>query len=76
MGDSYEGEVLRNTGTPNGRGMLIDRNKGFVYEGWFKKGMMHGYGRLLCNQRDGFFYEGDFHLSEMKGLGTSIWYYN
>ncbi len=43
----YEGEIDVESGLPSGRGLLLDDNNDYIYEGWFQYGLRHGYGRTI-----------------------------
>mmetsp|Transcript_26330 Transcript_26330/g.41184 ORF Transcript_26330/g.41184 Transcript_26330/m.41184 type:complete len:803 (+) Transcript_26330:237-2645(+) len=44
---------------------------GHSYEGTFKDGNMHGYGRLVWP--DGHWFQGEFEMGETCGLGVRVW---
>ncbi len=66
-GDSYKGEVkLKNfKNVPHGQGIFIGKNGQYIYEGSFKNGQYHGYGKEI----DGSVYEGNFQEGKKLGQG-------
>ncbi|TNV77456.1 hypothetical protein FGO68_gene10142 [Halteria grandinella] len=71
----YQGEAIKGTQIPYGRGMVIDMSEGgLVYQGWFKNGICHGYGREFTKHHQGLIYEGGFHMGHFEDKqGTTVW---
>ncbi|CAF0851752.1 unnamed protein product [Didymodactylos carnosus] len=63
---TYHGETHQNL--RSGFGVYRYSNPFFRYEGTWKKGKKHGYGKLLMN--DGSYYQGEFSDGEIIGQGT------
>lgn len=53
--------------------MLHNREACILYEGWFQRGIKHGYGREIRPDAGVYIYEGDFSYNEFDGEGTAIW---
>lgn len=76
-GDKYIGEWyqetdtdLRALGYPHGHGRLTCNKYKYVYEGEFKKGIRHGYGKII--EENGDTYEGEWVADKKDGHGTFI----
>jgi hypothetical protein len=54
----YQGEVLKGTRVPHGRGIFFHTKSGSLYEGWRKKNKRVGYGRII--EKNGMIYEGQW----------------
>lgn len=67
-GESYSGSLLGNV--PEGSGKYVWAD-GFIYEGEWRRGMRHGYGKLSFPS--GAVYEGEFSGGYMSGQGTYTW---
>ncbi|TNV77482.1 hypothetical protein FGO68_gene15536 [Halteria grandinella] len=70
---TYEGEVLKGTSIPYGRGMFYIQSYGIIYQGWFFMGAKHGYGKEIRTVTGGYIYEGEYSQNEFEGQGTTIW---
>lgn len=66
---SYQGQVLKDTNIPNGKGKLVLDN-GVVYNGDFKNGKMSGFG--VMEDFEGNYYEGEFKRGTKHGKGFEI----
>ena len=67
---SYEGEVIKGTLIPNGKGRKIKRDIESItlYEGWFVGGQEWGNGRLIVADQDQVMWsEGEFVLARCYG---------
>ena len=62
----YEGGIIN--GFYDGRGILYDNSGEIIYNGFFKKGKYHGYGKEYSNKK--LKYEGFFVDGEYEGKGT------
>lgn len=66
---SYVGEIKENL--RNGYGVYTYSNSFFRYEGEWRAGIKHGFGKL--KMRDGSYYEGEIFNGEMSGIGSRYW---
>ncbi|TNV70634.1 hypothetical protein FGO68_gene3793 [Halteria grandinella] len=66
----YEGEVIKGTSIPYGRGMLVQ--DGCVFEGWFNQCTRLIFGRKYSKEDGGIIYEGAFDQDEQYTSGTEI----
>ncbi|KAJ6658846.1 hypothetical protein lerEdw1_019769 [Lerista edwardsae] len=73
MAASRPGSCLSAVKEPlrNGYGHYVYPNSFFQYEGEWKEGKKHGYGKLLF--KDGSYYEGEFVDGEIMGNGLRYW---
>ena len=60
----YKGEVSTENRRPDGKGIKIFDKKS-LYEGYFRNGACHGYGRAIAST--GEVYEGMFNEDAMDG---------
>ncbi|TNV77550.1 hypothetical protein FGO68_gene7253 [Halteria grandinella] len=56
--------------------MIIQKQKGTLFQGWFKNGFLHGYGRLINLEDGGYVHEGGFQMDLFEGEGKTIWVQN
>ena len=68
---TYTGVVLRNTGMPHGLGRMIYEEDRRVFEGDWRHGRWHGYGRASFSNGDS--YEGEYKFDQRHGTGMYRW---
>lgn len=69
---TYTGVVLRSTGMPHGLGRMIYEEDGRIYEGDWRHGRWHGYGRATFSNGDS--YEGEYKFDQRHGRGVYRWH--
>ena len=69
-GAQYRGEVSSENLRPDGKGIKVHQGRS-VYEGYFKDGYCHGFGRGISAA--GEIYQGGFNEDEMEGKGFFVW---
>lgn len=69
-GEKYEGQILKNK--ENGFGTLYKLSINKIYEGEFSKGLKHGKGKLIIDEKTGSSYEGNFLEDQFHGKGLLI----
>mmetsp|Transcript_28536 Transcript_28536/g.47229 ORF Transcript_28536/g.47229 Transcript_28536/m.47229 type:complete len:872 (+) Transcript_28536:251-2866(+) len=67
----YSGVVLRSTGMPHGLGRMVYEDDGRTYEGDWRHGRWHGYGRATFANGDS--YEGEYRFDQRHGRGKYCW---
>lgn len=67
----YTGVILRSTGMPHGLGRMIYDEDGRIYEGDWRHGRWHGYGRASFSNGDS--YEGEYKFDQRHGRGVYKW---
>ncbi|KAG7370893.1 2-isopropylmalate synthase [Nitzschia inconspicua] len=67
----YTGVVLRTTGMPHGLGRMIYEEDGRIFEGDWRHGRWHGYGRASFSNGDS--YEGEYKFDQRHGKGKYKW---
>jgi hypothetical protein len=67
----YSGVVLRSTGMPHGLGRMVYEDDGRTFEGDWRHGRWHGYGRATFANRDS--YEGEYRFDQRHGRGKYCW---
>lgn len=72
-GDSgrYSGVILRSTGMPHGLGRMVYEDDGRTYEGDWRHGRWHGFGRATFANADS--YEGEYRFDQRHGRGKYSW---
>lgn len=72
-GDSgqYTGVVLLSTGMPHGLGRMVYEDDGRTYEGDWRHGRWHGFGRATFANGDS--YEGEYRFDQRHGRGLYQW---
>ena len=68
---TYTGVVLRNTGMPHGLGRMMYEEDRRVFEGDWRHGRWHGYGRASFSNGDS--YEGQYKFDQRHGNGIYRW---
>lgn len=68
---TYTGVVLRNTGMPHGLGRMVYEEDRRVFEGDWRHGRWHGYGRATFSNGDS--YEGEYKFDQRHGTGVYRW---
>lgn len=68
---TYTGVVLRNTGMPHGLGRMVYEEDRRVFEGDWRHGRWHGYGRASFSNGDS--YEGEYKFDQRHGTGVYRW---
>jgi len=68
---TYTGVVLRNTGMPHGLGKMVYEEDRRVFEGDWRHGRWHGYGRASFSNGDS--YEGQYKFDQRHGNGIYRW---
>jgi len=68
---TYTGIVLRNTGMPHGLGRMVYEEDQRVFEGDWRHGRWHGYGRASFSNGDS--YEGEYKFDQRHGTGVYRW---
>lgn len=69
-GAQYRGDINIDTKRPDGKGFKVFQGKS-LYEGFFKDGMCHGFGRGITGK--GEVYQGGFNEDQMDGNGFFYW---
>ena len=67
----FTGVVLRTTGMPHGLGRMIYEEDGRIYEGDWRHGRWHGWGKASFSNGDS--YEGEYKFDQRHGQGTYRW---
>ena len=67
----YSGVVLRSTGMPHGLGRMVYEDDGRTYEGDWRHGRWHGYGRATFANGDS--YNGEYRFDQRHGRGKYCW---
>ena len=67
----YTGIVLRSTGMPHGLGRMVYEDDGRTYEGDWRHGRWHGFGRATFANGDS--YEGEYRFDQRHGRGMYCW---
>ena len=67
----HTGVVLRNTGMPHGLGRMVYEEDRRVFEGDWRHGRWHGYGRASFSNGDS--YEGQYKFDQRHGNGVYRW---
>ena len=67
----FSGIVLRSTGMPHGLGRMVYEDDGRTYEGDWRHGRWHGYGRATFANGDS--YEGEYRFDQRHGRGIYCW---
>jgi len=72
-GDSgvYTGVILLSTGMPHGLGRMVYQDDGRTYEGDWRHGRWHGFGRATFANGDS--YEGEYRFDQRHGRGLYQW---
>jgi hypothetical protein len=72
-GDSgrYSGVILRSTGMPHGLGRMVYEDDGRTYEGDWRHGRWHGFGKATFANADS--YEGEYRFDQRHGRGKYCW---
>jgi len=68
---TYTGVVLRNTGMPHGLGRMVYEEDRRIFEGDWRHGRWHGYGRASFSNGDS--YEGEYKFDQRHGTGVYRW---
>jgi len=68
---TYTGVVLRTTGMPHGQGTMVYEEDGRVYEGDWRHGRWHGFGKAAFSNGDS--YEGEYKFDQRHGKGVYKW---
>lgn len=68
---TYTGVVLRNTGMPHGLGRMVYEEDRRVFEGDWRHGRWHGFGRASFSNGDS--YEGQYKFDQRHGKGVYRW---
>lgn len=68
---TYSGVVLRSTGMPHGVGRMVYEDDGRTFEGDWRHGRWHGYGRATFANLDS--YEGEYRFDQRHGRGKYCW---
>eukprot|EP00934_Nitzschia_sp_Nitz4_P002347 Nitzschia sp. Nitz4//scaffold104_size75438//34677//39307//NITZ4_005658-RA/size75438-snap-gene-0.114-mRNA-1//1//CDS//3329532392//2347//frame0 len=68
----YTGMILRSTGMPHGRGQMVYDEDGRIYDGDWRHGRWHGYGRASFSNGDS--YEGEYKFDQRHGRGIYKWH--
>jgi len=69
---TYTGVILQTTGMPHGLGRMIYEEDGRIYEGDWRHGRWHGYGRASFSNGDS--YEGEYKFDQRHGKGMYKWH--
>jgi hypothetical protein len=67
----YSGQVLLSTGLPHGSGKMIYEDDGRTYDGDWRHGRWHGWGRATFSNGDAF--EGFYKYDQRHGHGKYSW---
>ena len=67
----YSGVVLRSTGMPHGVGRMVYEEDQRTYEGDWRHGRWHGFGRATFANGDS--YEGEYRFDQRHGRGKYCW---
>jgi hypothetical protein len=72
-GDSgiFTGVILKSTGFPHGVGRMVYDADGRVYNGRWRHGRWHGFGKATFANHDT--YEGEFQCDQRHGHGIYVW---
>ena len=68
---TFTGIILRSTGMPHGTGRMKYENEDRIYEGEWRHGRWHGYGRATFANGDS--YEGEYRFDQRHGRGKYCW---
>ena len=68
---TFTGVVLRNTGMPHGQGKMVYEEDLRVFDGEWRHGRWHGYGRASFSNGDS--YEGEYKFDQRHGTGLYRW---
>jgi hypothetical protein len=68
---TYTGIILRSTGMPHGPGRMIYQEDRRTYDGEWRHGRWHGYGRATFANGDT--YEGEYRFDQRHGRGRYQW---
>lgn len=68
---TFTGIILRNTGMPHGQGKMLYEEDQRVFEGDWRHGRWHGYGRATFSNGDS--YEGQYKFDQRHGTGVYRW---
>ena len=64
----YTGVVLRTTGMPHGLGKMVYEEDGRIFEGDWRHGRWHGYGKATFSNGDA--YDGEYKFDQRHGKGV------
>jgi hypothetical protein len=67
----YTGVILRSTGMPHGSGRMIYQEDKRTYDGEWRHGRWHGFGRATFANNDN--YEGEYRFDQRHGRGCYNW---
>ena len=67
----YTGIILKSTGMPHGSGRMIYEEDQRIYEGEWRHGRWHGFGRAKFANGDS--YEGEYRFDQRHGHGKYSW---
>jgi hypothetical protein len=67
----YSGVILSSTRLPHGVGRMLYNADGRIYNGRWRHGRWHGYGKTIFANRD--YYEGEFYCDQRHGQGKYEW---
>jgi hypothetical protein len=67
----YTGVVLRTTGMPHGLGKMVYEEDGRIFEGDWRHGRWHGYGKATFSNGDA--YDGEYKFDQRHGKGVYRW---
>lgn len=67
----YTGVVLRTTGMPHGLGRMVYEEDGRIFEGDWRHGRWHGYGKATFSNGDA--YDGEYKFDQRHGKGVYKW---
>mmetsp|Transcript_11017 Transcript_11017/g.24656 ORF Transcript_11017/g.24656 Transcript_11017/m.24656 type:complete len:866 (+) Transcript_11017:274-2871(+) len=68
---TYTGVILRSTGMPHGSGRMIYQEDKRTYDGEWRHGRWHGYGRATFANGDN--YHGEYRFDQRHGRGRYEW---
>jgi hypothetical protein len=69
---NYTGVILRSTGMPHGAGTMIYQEDNRTYDGEWRHGRWHGFGRATFANGDS--YEGEYRFDQRHGKGRYEWH--
>lgn len=67
----YTGVILRSTGMPHGAGRMLYQEDNRTYDGEWRHGRWHGFGRATFANGDS--YEGEYRFDQRHGRGRYSW---
>jgi hypothetical protein len=68
----YTGVILRSTGMPHGAGRMVYQEDRRTYDGEWRYGRWHGFGRATFANGDS--YEGEYRFDQRHGRGRYAWH--